>query len=139
MAEIVAHARALAMRQGGAENRRTARMEFQHKVRVIPVIDGGAGPSFTVFSRDISQEGLGVFTARAMRPGELFLFSLPRNERDTIFVLGQVVYCAPQADGLFAAGIKFTRMIERSAAPRVEDAGAAGEEDRRKIAGGLLT
>jgi hypothetical protein len=128
LAEIISYLRS-ARKSAGMEKRRTARMEIQHKVHVTPLNPaGGLGESFSVITRDISLEGIGLFTARPLRGGQQFIVRLPRSEKETAFILCTSMFCGVLADGLFTIGAKFSRVMDPEEADQLQYASSSEQQ-----------
>lgn len=110
-------------------------MEINYPVRLIPINGSEAGPAFTALTRDISNDGVGLFSSRAMRPAESYVVRLPRSDHDFVFVLGIVRYCGAQADGLFTIGFRFSRIIDGDTLAKLQD----GQVERQRISSSVLS
>jgi hypothetical protein len=115
--EIVSHVR-FASRAGASERGRSSRMDIQHPVQVTRLSKGDGHAKFTVLSRDLCQEGMGLFSARPMLKGEQFSVRLPRDEKRSIDVLSVVIFHETIADDMFSVGLQFIRVDTPDPAPR---------------------
>jgi len=123
-AEIVNYLRNKASVSLGSEKRRTTRMELRAKVICTPINDGMPGQRFSVLTRDLSMEGIGLLTAIPIKQGQQFIAMLPRNDAETVFILCDVMHCGVVADGMFALGCRYLKVLTKDLAHKIEDAGA---------------
>lgn len=119
-AEVVNYLRSRAGLSLGSEKRRTTRMELRAKIVIAPVVDGHCPQRINVLTRDISIEGIGLLTAIAIKDNESFVAFLPRSDTSTVFVQTRVLHCAVVADGLFALGCQFEKVLTHQAAEKLQ-------------------
>ena len=123
-AEIVNYLRNRLGPGAGSEKRRTTRMELRSRIICTPITDGMPGQRFSVLTRDISMDGIGLLTAIPIKQGQQFIAMLPRNDAETVFVLCDVMHCGVLADGLFSLGCRFLKLLKKDEAHKIEDHGA---------------
>ena len=125
-AEIVSYLRNKASAAGaGSDKRRTSRMDLKSRIVINPIREGALGPAAAVLTRDISLDGLGLLAAVPLAKGQQFIALLPRSDRDTVFILTEVVFCGVVADGMFSLGCHFMKVIPRDAALKLQSSNEA--------------
>ena len=125
-AEIVSYLRSKsAGPPPGSDKRRTSRMEIKSRIVITPIRDGAACPQASVLTRDISLEGVGLLAAVPLVKSQQFIALLPRNDRETFFVLCEVMFCGVVADGMFTLGCRFLKLIPAEAATKLQSSNEA--------------
>jgi hypothetical protein len=119
--EIVSH-----FRQGGSaasrEKRRASRVEVTGKIDVAVLAKGAPAKRFSVCTRDISINGIGLLSSVAIEKGQPFVAILPRGKSQPIHVMCESTHCGPIADGIYSVGCRFTRVITAEVFAKLEAA-----------------
>lgn len=97
------------MDEGMAARRAARRVPFETRYT-------GHGKSYTFsdFSVDISENGVGVFAIRALQPGEAIRIQFRLPDQSTLEVEGRVVWHGSSLDSSRRAGIEFVGLDEAS-------------------------
>ena len=104
----------------GSEKRRTARVELNSQLIVMPIRDGKCPEQVSVLTRDISMEGIGLLTTAPLRKGQKFVTLLPRTATETVFVLTEAMYCGVVANGMFTIGCRFVKVLPAKSAESLQ-------------------
>lgn len=132
-AEIVGYLREKAsVAPAGSEKRRASRMEIKSRLVIVPIQNGAAGEQIGVLTRDISLEGIGLLSTVAIANGQPFIALLPRSDKDTILVLTQSLYCGIVADGIFALGCRFVKVLPKETMQKLQASNQAAIERIRE-------
>jgi hypothetical protein len=91
-----------------------------------------AGEQVGVLTRDISLEGIGLLATVAIPNGQPFITLLPRNDRETFLVLTQSMHCAVVADGMYALGCRFVKILPKEALQKLQASNQAAIEKIRE-------
>jgi hypothetical protein len=101
----------------GHERRRSARLDVQARVEVVPFEDGHLGRAFTCMTRDVAFKGLGLLQSRRAARGSQFVITLPKGGDESMSILCTVMYCRELADGIYNVGATFSRTYESPVQP----------------------
>jgi hypothetical protein len=71
-----------------------------------PVTISIAANSFTAFSREVSEVGIGLMHNMRLSPGEVEV-SIPTDQGYSVRIRTDVLWCSPIGDGWFISGGKF--------------------------------
>lgn len=96
-------------------NRKHPRAPMRVKLKLYPVERQGVGRPREVWTRDLSNGGIGLLSSDPMRAGTNFLVRLPKQESGFLSLLCTVQNCVEQAKGLFAVGASFVEINHSSA------------------------
>jgi hypothetical protein len=106
--EIISFLQRDASSSKGQELRRTSRMQIWTRVPIGVLKDRNLGQRVVAIARDISMEGIGLLATISLPAQGQILLSLPRNERKSLVLIAEAVFCAPAAEGMQSLGCRFT-------------------------------
>ena len=112
-----------------AELRRTTRMEVWSQVRIHAVRDGA---SRVAMARDISIEGIGLFSGAPIPKGEELLVLLGEKS-PPMLITANVVFCGPIADGVYQLGCQFTALATPEQVARFQQSRAEHEATMARL------
>lgn len=95
-----------------AEDRRSPRVQLSSHLAVARWSEPTAPLSVRV--RDMSLGGIGIFFSERVGLDEQLIIRLPRRDKETVAVLGTVVYWEPLVENLFGIGVEFARLIDEA-------------------------
>jgi hypothetical protein len=98
---------------GRAEQRSGRRVGVRARVMVLPLTEQLAALPFAVAVRDLSPGGFGFLHRRKIDLDEQFVVMLPAGPGASVAVLCSVAYWQPVAEGVYAVGARFQRVLRR--------------------------
>ena len=107
-----------------ADKRRATRIDLQTPLAVW--LGGLRSKPTILLARDLSPDGLGLFSAAPIAEGREMVISLPRSDENAVLVWAKAAYCSEVADRLFAVGCQLQRPVtsdERQALDAPNDTG----------------
>jgi len=117
-----------------AEGRQAARMAIVARIDVSFIENGVLGRALSVITRDISLTGIGVLQSVMVKPKREVILTLPRPTAP-LYVGAKVMHTRTVADGLFAVGFEFERIIPDEVARQLFSGDAA---ERARLAKSIL-
>jgi hypothetical protein len=121
------------------EQRRHPRVGVRCLLNIIPLDNGTCGKTVGVWTRDISESGIGVISSKSMKKGNQFLIRLPRRDETATTLLCTVTSCNLVADKLYSIGAQFGKVIARDGNPAPDAAGAANDPEVERVRKAMLS
>jgi hypothetical protein len=102
----------------GPDRRSAPRVGLRCRARVFLYDKGVLGESMSVWTRDLSREGIGLMCGRKMEVGDRLVLPLPRpGHSRPLVLLCTVGHCTPIATGMYAVGTSFVEVSAHHAIP----------------------
>jgi hypothetical protein len=118
------------------DKRRAPRTSLDVWATLMPFSDRFAGENIDVPVRDLSRGGFGFLHDRKLPLGEQFAMLLPADDGHPVVVLCTVAYWQPLAEGFFAIGARFCRVLRQGNAglPLIVEDVESGEITDTRVA-----
>jgi hypothetical protein len=102
----------------GPDRRSVPRVGLRCRARVFLYEKGVLGESMSVWTRDLSREGIGLMCPRRMEAGDRLVLPLPRpGHSRPLVLLCTVSHCTQMAVGMYAVGTSFVEVSAHHAIP----------------------
>ena len=113
----------------GYEKRRFTRMEVQATITIGTVTDKYISRRYSALTRDISGGGVGVLQYLHLERSQQLIVCL-QCAKEELFIVSNIAFCRPLAEGLFGVGVTFERLAD---APMIEQFRQVQQHDRDRI------
>lgn len=94
-----------------SEQRRQPRAGLAARANIIPLVESNHPSSLAILVRNISSGGIGFLYEHKLNLDEQFALLLPREGDSPAIVLCEVVCWQPVAQGVYAIGARFIRVL----------------------------
>ncbi len=95
-------------RDQGIDRRKLQREPYLKKVLIQP----DSGPGVTGFTRDISDEGVGLLHSFPLKPKDTVIVSIAGPDQIPFRLQVETTWCSPLGDGWYASGGQFMAQLD---------------------------